>query len=140
MPFRKVDCSESVEEALARLDLEAKQNKLAREKAKREKEEAAKKKLEVKKDLTKENAYEDPMSTDGDAERDVNFPLNEKARSLYPERGGNKHKPGWFAVAFKGEGREGLDKLKCEMNVWEVIKKSKLNIKVGSKDAVCGKE
>lgn len=125
MPFRKVDCSESVEEALARLDLESKQNKLKREQAKLEK--AAKKQQEQQQ--LSENTYEDPMATDKDKERGVDFPSNEKARQLYPERGGEKHQSSWFSIAFKGEGREGIDRLKCEMNVWKVIQQSEYVLK-----------
>jgi len=48
-----------------------------------------------------------------------------KSRKLYPERGGEKYKASWMKVLFGGEGREGLDKLKCERNVYKVIKQSK---------------
>lgn len=49
-----------------------------------------------------------------------------KCRSLYPERGGDPYKPSWWNIMFGGEGREGLDKIKCERNVWQIAKKSHL--------------
>lgn len=125
LPFQKVDCTESVEEALARLDLESKQKKLAKL---AQTEEQAKSKTTTTKHLIKSNkdsTYDDPMSTETDKEREINFPLNDKARKLYPERGGDMYKSGWFDIMFKGEGREGIDKIKCERNVWKVIQKSK---------------
>lgn len=123
MFFRKVDCSESVEDALARLDRESKQKKLEKQlKEEKEKIEKAKKTTERDRDR---KVYDDPMSQEQDNQRDFSYPMNDKARHLYPERGGEAHKSGWLSVVFKGEGREGLDKLKCEMNVWKVIQKSK---------------
>jgi hypothetical protein len=125
---RRVDCSESVEEALARLDLESKQKKLlALEKAKG-----------VNVVPTSSSSTTTPT---GEAhhhqgqlrggELDGNKLVealrsedNSKSRKLYPERGGDKYKPSWFKILFRGEGREGLDKLKCERNVWTVIRKS----------------
>ena len=49
-----------------------------------------------------------------------------KCRKLYPERGGDPYKPSWMSVIFKGEGREGIDKIKCERKVWSLVKKSHL--------------
>ena len=46
---------------------------------------------------------------------------------LYPERRGDKYKPSWAKVAFLGEGRENIDKIKCERNVWKCAQKSKCN-------------
>lgn len=45
---------------------------------------------------------------------------------LYPERRGAKHKSTWWEVAFKGEGREAIDKIKCERRVYACIQKSPL--------------
>lgn len=43
---------------------------------------------------------------------------------LYPERRGAKHKPSWRNVLFGGEGKEDLDKMKCERNVYKCVKNS----------------
>jgi hypothetical protein len=121
---RRVDCSESVEEALARLDLESKQKKLlALEKAKG-----------VNVVPTSSSTPTGAAGHQGQlrgGELDGNKLVealrsedNSKSRKLYPERGGDKYKPSWFKILFRGEGREGLDKLKCERNVWTVIRKS----------------
>ncbi|KAJ9595149.1 hypothetical protein L9F63_013557, partial [Diploptera punctata] len=45
---------------------------------------------------------------------------------LYPERRGEKYKPSWTSVLFRGEGREQHDKLKCEENVYNCVKNSPL--------------
>lgn len=45
---------------------------------------------------------------------------------LYPERKGESYKPSWSKVLFKGEGRENIDKMKCERNVWWCVKNSPL--------------
>ncbi|ODM89657.1 Mitochondrial inner membrane protease ATP23 [Orchesella cincta] len=125
MPFWKADCSESVEEALARLDLESKRNK-AEKLAKLEAEKAAKAQINMTGtgNSKEEACYGDPLSLESDKERELS--LNEKARKLYPERGGDPYKPSWFNVLIKGEGREGLDKMKCEMKVWKVVQQSYL--------------
>lgn len=43
---------------------------------------------------------------------------------LYPERKGEKYKPSWTNIFFKGQGREDYDKIKCERNVYKCIKNS----------------
>lgn len=43
---------------------------------------------------------------------------------LYPERRGEKYKPGWRSILFGGEGREDYDKMKCERNVYKCVKNS----------------
>jgi inner membrane protease ATP23 len=43
---------------------------------------------------------------------------------LYPERRGEKYKPSWTKVIFRGEGKENLDKLRCEENVYNCVKNS----------------
>lgn len=43
---------------------------------------------------------------------------------LYPERRGDKYKPSWRNVLFGGEGKEDLDKIKCERNVFKCVKNS----------------
>lgn len=45
---------------------------------------------------------------------------------LYPERRGNKPSLGVTDVLFKGKGRESIDKMKCERNVYKCIKESPL--------------
>nr|CAD7399504.1 unnamed protein product [Timema poppensis] len=45
---------------------------------------------------------------------------------LYPERRGENYKPSWSKKIFFGEGRENIDKLKCERNVYACIQKSPL--------------
>ncbi|PNF29717.1 Mitochondrial inner membrane protease ATP23-like protein [Cryptotermes secundus] len=45
---------------------------------------------------------------------------------LYPERRGEKYKPSWTKMIFHGEGRENLDKLRCEENVYNCVKNSPL--------------
>lgn len=45
---------------------------------------------------------------------------------LYPERKGAVVKPKWSKVLIGVEGKEGLDKIKCERNVVACVKKSPL--------------
>jgi len=104
-------CSESVEDALARLDRESKAKKLAQQQAVDLKQKLAEK---PKENFLSDNALIESLR-------------NEKSRKLYPERQGEPYKSGWFDVVFKGEGRENMDRLKCEMNVWKVVKKSMLS-------------
>ncbi|PSN36776.1 hypothetical protein C0J52_19397 [Blattella germanica] len=44
---------------------------------------------------------------------------------LYPERRGEKYKPSWTNILFRGEGKETYDKLRCEENVYNCVKNSK---------------
>lgn len=43
---------------------------------------------------------------------------------LYPERRGEKYKPTWTKILFRGEGKEQQDKLRCEEHVYYCVKKS----------------
>lgn len=43
---------------------------------------------------------------------------------LYPERRGQKYQPSLAKIALLGEGRENIDKIKCERNVWNCAQKS----------------
>lgn len=43
---------------------------------------------------------------------------------LYPERKGETYKPKWVKVFFGFEGKEPIDKIKCERNVVSCIKNS----------------
>jgi inner membrane protease ATP23 len=43
---------------------------------------------------------------------------------LYPERRGEKYKPSWTKIIFRGEGKENFDKLRCEENVYNCVKNS----------------
>lgn len=43
---------------------------------------------------------------------------------LYPERRGEKFKPKWTRVLFGMEGKENIDKFKCEQNVVSCVKNS----------------
>lgn len=43
---------------------------------------------------------------------------------LYPERKGDKYKPSWTKVIFGIEGRENIDKIKCERNVFSCVQNS----------------
>jgi len=52
---------------------------------------------------------------------------NDKCRKLYPERGGDKYTSTWFATLFKGEGRETIDKIRCERNVYKCALQGKLD-------------
>ncbi|KAJ4432682.1 mitochondrial inner membrane protease ATP23 homolog [Periplaneta americana] len=45
---------------------------------------------------------------------------------LYPERRGEKYKPSWKNILFRGEGKETFDKLSCEENVYYCVKNSPL--------------
>ena len=56
--------------------------------------------------------------------------LSEKARKLYPERGGEKYKSTWWDIIWKGEGRESIDKIKCERNVYKALQSSKFKMKI----------
>jgi len=111
-----VDCSESVEEALARLDMESKAKKQAKLNATKKVEDAPFSSSSNAETQPQRNSLVDALK-----EEDMN-----KCRKLYPERGGDPYKPSWFKIMWMGEGREGIDKIKCERNVWEVVKKSHL--------------
>ncbi|KAG8227303.1 hypothetical protein J437_LFUL004852 [Ladona fulva] len=43
---------------------------------------------------------------------------------LYPERRGEKYKPSWLSIFFRGEGREGIDKMKCERRIYSCVQNS----------------
>ncbi|KAH7947663.1 hypothetical protein HPB52_014977 [Rhipicephalus sanguineus] len=44
----------------------------------------------------------------------------------YPERRGGKKSENWLRIALLGEGREGIDNIRCEKNVVECVKESPL--------------
>ncbi|GFU13204.1 mitochondrial inner membrane protease ATP23, partial [Nephila pilipes] len=46
--------------------------------------------------------------------------------NFFPERRGDKISRGWFRVLFFGEGRDNLQKLKCERQVHNVVSESPL--------------
>ncbi|CAG7819894.1 unnamed protein product [Allacma fusca] len=50
----------------------------------------------------------------------------DKARKLYPERGGDPVKASWLSTFAGTGGREGIDKLQCERNVYKVLQTSPL--------------
>lgn len=58
----------------------------------------------------------------------ASVPVNDEkwGYDLYPERRGGKYKPSLRNVIFGGEGREDIDKIKCERNVYKCIKNSPL--------------
>ncbi|XP_046388874.1 mitochondrial inner membrane protease ATP23 homolog [Ischnura elegans] len=43
---------------------------------------------------------------------------------LYPERRGQKYQPSWMSIFFRGEGRENVDKIKCERRAYSCVKNS----------------
>ncbi|XP_071453384.1 mitochondrial inner membrane protease ATP23 homolog [Hetaerina americana] len=43
---------------------------------------------------------------------------------LYPERRGQKYQPSWLRVMFLGEGRENIDKIKCERRAYSCVQNS----------------
>lgn len=43
---------------------------------------------------------------------------------LYPERRGEKYKPSWLSIFFRGEGRENIDKIKCERRIFSCVQNS----------------
>lgn len=45
---------------------------------------------------------------------------------LYPERKGTKYKPSWTKTLMGIEGKEEIDKMKCERNVYSCITNSEL--------------
>ncbi|XP_008202847.1 mitochondrial inner membrane protease ATP23 homolog [Nasonia vitripennis] len=45
---------------------------------------------------------------------------------LYPERRGNKHEKSWFRTMLGLDGKEDLDKIKCERNVYWCLRNSPL--------------
>jgi len=100
---------ESVEEVLERLSREAKIQ--------------TKQKVENEKSPPPENTT--PVSQQ-DILVETLRKEDDKARKLYPERGGEKYKSSWFDTLVWGEGREGIDKIKCERNVYNCVKNSPL--------------
>jgi inner membrane protease ATP23 len=54
---------------------------------------------------------------------DISDPV-EWGYDLYPERRGEKYKPSWTKMIFRGEGKENFDKLRCEENVYNCVKNS----------------
>lgn len=44
---------------------------------------------------------------------------------MYPERRGAKFKRSWFKLLIGAQGRESVDKNRCEDNVYKCIKNSK---------------
>lgn len=47
---------------------------------------------------------------------------------MYPERRGAKLKRSWFKMIIGAQGRESIDKNRCEDNVYRCIKKSKTSL------------
>lgn len=47
---------------------------------------------------------------------------------MYPERRGGKYKRSWLKMLFGFQGREAIDKNKCEHNVYKCIKNSKISL------------
>lgn len=47
---------------------------------------------------------------------------------LYPERKGSKYSPSWTSRLLGFEGREQIDKIRCERNVYSCLMDSKLKI------------
>lgn len=45
---------------------------------------------------------------------------------LFPERRGDKYQPSWARVAFLGEGKENIDRFKCERKVYSCLQTSAL--------------
>lgn len=45
---------------------------------------------------------------------------------FYPERRGGKLQQSWFQVAVLGEGRDSIDNVRCERNVYKCVKNSPL--------------
>ncbi|XP_068210608.1 mitochondrial inner membrane protease ATP23 homolog [Palaemon carinicauda] len=58
------------------------------------------------------------------AEAGETSPEEKWGYDLYPERRGEKYKPSLARIAWLGEGRENIDKIKCERNVWSCVQKS----------------
>lgn len=46
---------------------------------------------------------------------------------MYPERRGAKSKRSWWKFLLGAEGRESIDKNRCEDNVYQCIKNSKIS-------------
>ncbi|CAD6999118.1 mitochondrial inner membrane protease ATP23 homolog [Ceratitis capitata] len=53
-------------------------------------------------------------------------PSKEWGYDLYPERRGETYKPKWSKILLGMEGRENIDKVKCERNVYWCVKNSPL--------------
>lgn len=49
-----------------------------------------------------------------------------KGYDLYPERRGEDFKASWKKILLGAEGKEGIDKFKCEQNVWKCLQESPL--------------
>lgn len=43
---------------------------------------------------------------------------------LYPERRGEAPRPKWWQIAFFGDGRTNIDKVRCERNVYHCFQNS----------------
>ncbi|XP_055681733.1 mitochondrial inner membrane protease ATP23 homolog [Lutzomyia longipalpis] len=60
------------------------------------------------------------------AKSKVDTDLSKWGYDLYPERKGEKYKTSWTKVISGVEGRENIDKVKCERNVFKCVKNSPL--------------
>jgi inner membrane protease ATP23 len=70
----------------------------------------------------KSNA-ESPPSKSEHGKNEISDPID-WGYDLYPERRGEKYKPSWAKTIFRGEGKENVDKLRCEENVYNCAKNS----------------
>jgi len=47
---------------------------------------------------------------------------------MYPERRGKKFQHSWFKILLGAQGRESIDKNRCEHSVYKCIKESKISL------------
>lgn len=78
--------------------------------------------------MTKENEANNEKTETQQYTEDRPHITNEQEKKwgydLYPERRGEKYKPSWRNVLFGGEGKEDIEKMKCERNVYSCVKNS----------------
>lgn len=76
--------------------------------------------------MTVKNERTDEEKRDGSEKTAADYSTNDIlwGSDMYPERRGAKHKRSWFKMLFGLDGRESIDKTRCENNVYSCIKNS----------------
>jgi len=75
--------------------------------------------------MTIENENEEKKDENGASNEGVIADNDLWGSDMYPERRGAKLKRSWFKMLIGAQGRESIDKNKCEDNVYRCIKNSK---------------
>jgi len=77
--------------------------------------------------MTVENENEGKKDESGASNEEAIADNDLWGSDMYPERRGAKFKRSWFKTLIGAQGRESIDKNRCEDNVYRCIKNSKIS-------------